>query len=176
MSPPIPVQLVPHDPAWPAVAAAETRRLAAALGEVLVAVHHIGSTAIPGIAAKPVIDLLPVVQSLEELDRRRHDVEALGYGWRGELGLPGRRYCFRDDPDTGRRLFQLHCYRQGSPEVTRHLAFRDYLRQRPDLARAYEAEKRRCQALHPDNSNVYADCKNAWIRRVEGEALWFLSG
>jgi GrpB-like predicted nucleotidyltransferase (UPF0157 family) len=169
--PPVKVELVPHDPRWTALAEAEGRSLAAAVGSCLLTVHHIGSTAIPGIRAKPVLDLMPVVLSLAALDGRRRELEALGYAWWGELGLPGRRYCARSETGTGRRLVQLHCYAEGSPEITRHLAFRDYLRERPDIARAYDREKARCQILHPDNSHAYGDCKNAWIRKVEAAAL-----
>ena len=171
MPPPLKVELLPHDPLWAATAEQESRHIEAALGDSLIAVHHIGSTAIPGIRAKPVIDLMPVVTWLDRLDQAQGRIEALGYGWWGEYGLPGRRYCEKDDPETGRRLFQLHCYQNGSPEIRRHLAFRDYLLGRPDLARAYEAEKLRCQALHPNDSHAYSDCKDAWIRRVEREAL-----
>lgn len=171
MPPPIKVNLVPHDPRWAEAAAAEGKALAQALGSIVLRVHHVGSTAIPGISAKPILDLMPVVTSLAELDERRSALEALHYAWWGELGLPGRRYCTKDDPGTGERLVQLHCYADGSPEVTRHLAFRDYLRERPDVARAYDEEKARCQRLHPEDSHAYCDCKNAWIKRIEAEAL-----
>lgn len=133
--------------------------------------HHIGSTAIPGIRAKPIIDLMPVVSNHAEFEDFRPVVEGLGYSWWGEYGLPGRRYYTLDDAVTGRRKVQLHCYEQGSSEITRHLAFRDHLRSRPDLAREYDGEKGRCRDLHPSDSHAYTDCKAAWISRIEAEAL-----
>lgn len=171
MPPPIQVHLVPHDPRWADAAAAEGAALAQALGDVVLRVHHVGSTAIPGISAKPILDLVPVVTSLAGLDEQRCALEALGYAWWGELGLPGRRYCTKDDPATGERLVQLHCYVHGSSEVVRHLAFRDHLRARPDVARAYDDEKARCRRLHPDDSHAYGDCKAECIQRIEAEAL-----
>ncbi|QDU73887.1 dephospho-CoA kinase/protein folding accessory domain-containing protein [Bremerella volcania] len=171
MPPPIQVELVPHDPAWAEIAAEYSHKLTEALGTLLIAVYHIGSTAIPGICAKPVIDLMPVVGSLELLDRSRSKVEALGYEWWGELGLPGRRYCSKDDSVTSARLAQLHCYEEGSPEIIRHLAFRDYLSKHSDLARQYEQLKRECQVRHRGDSHAYSDCKSKWIQRIEAEAV-----
>lgn len=171
MPPPFKVQLAAHDPLWVSIAVNESQDIVVALGDNLVTTHHIGSTAVPGIMAKPVIDLMPVVRSLDLLDRGQRRIEALGYSWWGEYGLPGRRYCTKDDPKTGRRLFQLHCYQADSPEIGRHLAFRNHLRHHPGLAQEYEAEKLRCQALHPNDSHAYSDCKDAWIRRAEREAL-----
>ncbi|AGC45445.1 hypothetical protein MYSTI_04145 [Myxococcus stipitatus DSM 14675] len=175
MPPPIRVELSPHDPRWADEARTEALALANALGpDLLRVVHHVGSTAVPGIRAKPILDLLPVVTRLEALDGRRSALEALGYEWWGELGLPGRRYCTKTDARTGRRVIQLHCYGEGSAEVVRHLAFRDYLRQHPAVAAAYDQEKARCRSLHPENSHDYSDCKNAWIQSAEAEALaWY---
>jgi GrpB-like predicted nucleotidyltransferase (UPF0157 family) len=121
MPPPIPVVLVPHDPNWSRVANEESQNLQKALGMNLRAVHHIGSTAIPDIRAKPVLDLIPAVQSLTALDRDRSDIEVLGYEWWGEYGLRGRRYCTKDDKQSRQRTVQLHCYEIGSPAITRHL-------------------------------------------------------
>jgi GrpB-like predicted nucleotidyltransferase (UPF0157 family) len=171
LPPPFKVELCPYDPQWAENAAKEGNALALAIGPPLLTIHHVGSTSIPGIHAKPILDLMPVVSSLSELDGQKSNVIALGYEWWGEFGLPGRRYCTRSDPRTGRRLIQLHCYAEGSPETIRHLAFRDYLRARSEIASAYDREKARCQGLYPDDSYAYGDCKSAWIARIEAEAL-----
>jgi GrpB-like predicted nucleotidyltransferase (UPF0157 family) len=167
------IELLEHDPAWAGIAAREAERLRAALGPTLVDVHHVGSTAIPGIRAKPIVDLAPVVTSLEEVDAKKTNVEALGYEWRGELGIAGRRYCVLPDATPGRRIAQLHIFATGAHEIARHLVFRDYMRAHPDEAKGYEAEKLRAQALHPDDVNAYNVEKSAWIRiRLERAAAW----
>lgn len=174
--PPIPVVLVPHDPAWAQAAREEGERFAASLPRgVLDCVHHIGSTSIPAIHAKPILDLLPVVSSLDALDAARSVLEGCGYAWWGEYGLPGRRY-FTRDGDAGRRVANVHAYERGSPEITRHLAFCDYVRAHPDEAAAYDAEKARARALHPDDSYAYTDEKSAFVRRVEADALRWAAG
>src|ERR1700692_2751082 len=171
--PPIPVIFAAYDPEWPRLAAAHSRRLQAALGSALVIVHHIGSTSVPGLAAKPIIDLMPVVSDLSALDRLRGRVEALGYAWHGELGMAGRRYCTLDD-QAGARAVQLHFFQANSPHIERHIALRAYLRAHPEVARAYENEKRRAQSLYPDDSHRYGDEKAAWIRDAEVKALnWY---
>jgi GrpB-like predicted nucleotidyltransferase (UPF0157 family) len=165
------VELHPHSLHWAETAHAEIARLHGALGGVLITVHHIGSTSIPGIMAKPIIDLIPVVADLGSLDRDMPLLESIGYECLGEFGLPGRRYCRRNDPVTGQRAYHLHCYAEGWPEIDRHLAFADYLRAHPAIAKEYEGEKIRAAALHPGNMLDYNDAKNDWIKRVERDAL-----
>lgn len=172
-SAPIPVELRPHAPEWAQAAANEAVRLAPALGENLVTVHHVGSMSIPGICAKPILDLLPVVHDLIALDGSRHTLEEIGYRWFGELGIHGRCYCSLDDPATGRRKIHLHCFQERNVEIERHLAFRDYLRARGDLAREYEALKFHCRDLHPLDSHAYTDCKAEWIARILVDAISF---
>ena len=155
-----PVILVAYDREWPAMAAVHAARLME-MATVFVDVHHMGSTAVPDMVAKPVIDLIGVVTSLDELYAVRGRVEALGYAWRGENGVAGRRYAVLLGAD-GQRIVQLHCFAQGSLHIGRHLAFRDYLRAFPDAAAAYAAEKYRAQALYRDDSGAYTDEKTAW--------------
>jgi GrpB-like predicted nucleotidyltransferase (UPF0157 family) len=153
------------------MATEEIARISSAFGANLIAIHHVGSTAIPGICAKPILDLMPEVALLGELDASRGALESLGYEWWGEYGIQGRKYCTLNEPVTGRRLVQLHCFETGSPEIERRLAFRDYLRANPDQALAYDREKRRCRDLHPDDSHAYTDAKSAWIESVMLRAL-----
>ena len=140
------------------------------LEPILVTVHHIGSTSVPGLAAKPIIDLMPVVIDLGDLDREHARIESLGYGWHGEFGIRGRRYCTLSN-ENGLRLAQLHFFQEESPQIERHLAFRDYLRAHPETAAAYEKEKRRARDLHPNDSHAYTDQKAMWIQNVEAKAL-----
>jgi GrpB-like predicted nucleotidyltransferase (UPF0157 family) len=163
--------LTPHDPAWALLAKSESSRLRAALGRALVTVHHVGSTAVPALRAKPIVDLIAVVRNLKALDAVRVPLEALGYVWLGEHGVPGRRYCVYDDPVSGQRQVQAQFLPLGSPAIDRLLVFRDALRARRDLARSYEAEKGRCQALHLEDAEAYAACKRPWMDAAEAEAL-----
>jgi GrpB-like predicted nucleotidyltransferase (UPF0157 family) len=164
------VELVEHSPAWASEARASATRIAAVLGTTLVEIHHVGSTSIAGIRAKPIIDLLPVVTDLGSLDAAADGLRALGYQWRGEFGIAGRRYCTLDDPATGRRLVQLHAFAVAHPEIDRMLMFRNYLRTHPGEARAYEAEKERCRVLHPDDTMAYAEEKTVWINSCVARA------
>ena len=174
--PDAPVQLIngliaPADPEWPALAQRECDRWRAAKLPGLLRIHHIGSTAVQAMPAKPVLDLLPEFESLDALDAARAKIESLGYEWMGEFGLPGRRYCRLDDPVSGRRIVQAHAYVQNSPEITRHLAFRDALRANASLRAAYASVKGKCAALHPGDARGYGECKADWIQKVEARAL-----
>jgi GrpB-like predicted nucleotidyltransferase (UPF0157 family) len=152
------------------MAASEIARWRAALPD-LVAVHHIGSTSVPGLCAKPILDLMPVFATEAAADAAQPILEALGYEWLGEHGLPGRRYCRRSDAATGLRRVQAHGYVTGHPDIARHLAFRDWLGADTAHRDAYAAEKARCAALHPGDGSAYGDCKSAWIDAAEQRAL-----
>src|SRR6478672_1057395 len=113
------IEVVPHDLRWRAVFETEAEQIAAALGETVVAIHHIGSTAIANIYAKPVIDMLVEVRSVSDADLRSSAMQSIGYEVMGEFGITGRRY-FRKDDDEGTRTHQVHAFDAGSPQVLRH--------------------------------------------------------
>lgn len=158
--------LLPHDPCWAREFVRESAIVAIAMGDALLAIHHIGSTAIPGICAKPVIDILAVVRDVGVLDLLGVRMEALGYEVMGEFGIPGRRY-FRKDDAIGTRTHQIHAFAEGSPQIARHVAFRDFLRAHPAHAVEYDALKQRLAALHPKDIGAYTDGKDAFIAEID---------
>ncbi|MEM7245042.1 MAG: DUF2809 domain-containing protein [Acidobacteriota bacterium] len=164
------VVVVPHDPAWSTQAEEMARRVRAALGETCTAVHHVGSTSVPGLAAKPILDFLGEVDDLAEVDARTAAMQALGFEALGEFGLPGRRY-FRRIDAAGRRTHHVHVFGVGTTEARRHLVFRDYLRAHPEVAREYGELKQELARQHPRDIEAYMDGKDGFIKDVEARAL-----
>ena len=163
------VEVVAHDPGWREAFAAEANRVSAALGENVVAVHHIGSTAIANIYAKPILDLLVEVRDLAKVDDRRAAMESLGYEVMGEFGIPGRRY-FRKNDREGTRTHHIHTFEAGSAQAERHLAFRDYLTAHPVEAQNYGELKRKLAEQHPQNPDGYMDGKDGFIKEIDRRA------
>jgi GrpB-like predicted nucleotidyltransferase (UPF0157 family) len=162
---PEPVVIVESNPAW-SVAFAEVEALVRlALGPVAARIEHVGSTAVPGLAAKPVIDVQVSVASFEPDDAYRIPLERIGFVHRAD-DEPGHRFFGLTDADGVRRA-NLHVCESGGEWERRHVAFRDALRDDDDLRARYEAEKRRIAALHPDDTLAYADAKTPWIRAEE---------
>jgi GrpB-like predicted nucleotidyltransferase (UPF0157 family) len=165
------IVVVPYDPAWVDQAAVEMTRVRDALGKTLLTLHHIGSTAVPGLMAKPTLDLMGVVRDLVALEAHVPALIGLGYEPRGEAGIPGRRYfrIRRGDAHT----HHLHLYASGHPAITRQLAFRDYLRSHPEDAEAYAALKAALAERYPTNSAAYTEGKSAFVaeilRRARGD-------
>ena len=164
------VHVAPYDPSWPTQFTTEAECIRAALGGVAVAVHHIGSTAIPEIFAKPIIDILLEVDDIQTLDAFSSALADLGYEAKGEFGIPGRRY-FRKESSEGVRTHQIHAFERGSPASERHLAFRDYMIGQPTIAQSYSLLKKRLAASHPDDIEAYMDGKDSFIKEHEGKAI-----
>jgi GrpB-like predicted nucleotidyltransferase (UPF0157 family) len=163
------VEVVPHNPGWRDAFEAEAKHVAAALGENVVAIHHIGSTAIPDIYAKPVLDLLVEVRDITEVDGQSPAMESRGYEVMGEYGIPGRRY-FRKDNQEGVRTHNIHAFETGSAEVERHLAFRDFMIAHPGDAQRYSELKRRLAEEYPQSIDRYMDGKDGFIKEMDRRA------
>jgi len=162
------VEVVPYNPSWPVLFEKERKLLQDILGDIPVAIHHIGSTAVPGLAAKPIIDILMEVTSVNALDGFNDELSAVGYEARGEFGIPGRRY-FKKGGDE--RTHHIHAFKSGDFNLTRHLAFRDYLRRHPDVASEYAALKMEIAAACNNDIYRYCEEKDAYVKRVEARAV-----
>lgn len=153
---------------WADKFALESRRLQQMLANNLVTIHHIGSTAIPGIYAKPVIDMILVVTDIHALDIFADKFFALGYQARGEHGLPGRRF-YQKGEDL--RSHHLHAYNLGDREIWRHLCFRDYLKAHQVRALQYQQLKLTLAAKFSHSAELYCNGKDKLIKEIEQEAL-----
>ena len=165
------VEIVLYDPAWPEQFAELGRELRAGLGDIALRIDHVGSTAVPGLAAKPIIDVQVSVAAFEPLAAFKQPLERLGYVFRADNPERIKRY-FREPP--GRRRTHVHVRRAGSFSEQWALLFRDYLRAHPEVAAEYEALKRRLAIRYRDDRRGYAAAKEpfSWavIRRADGWA------
>jgi GrpB-like predicted nucleotidyltransferase (UPF0157 family) len=159
-----PIRIEPYDDDWPKRYETEADRVRAALGPICRRIEHIGSTAVPGLAAKPVIDIQVSVTSLEPIAEYRGPLETLGYGYRHDPDMAEHEYFFRDV--DGIRVFQIHVCAEGSDWERSHLAFRDHLRANPRVAAEYERLKRDLAERFPMSMDDYLDRKEEWIQPV----------
>jgi GrpB-like predicted nucleotidyltransferase (UPF0157 family) len=160
------VEIEDYDPGWPELFAAEAACLRPAFGPVLVALKHIGSTSVPGLAAKPVVDIQAVVRSLSDMDAVTPRVVALGWA-QGIFALdPDRRLYFKKYNADGIRTWQLHVYEASHPSASAHLLFRDYLRTHEEEAGRYEALKRDLALRFHFDRLAYNEAKTEYIEAI----------
>lgn len=158
-----------HHAEWAQLFEQEAVRLRLVFGDLLLEIHHIGSTSVPGLPAKPVIDIMPVVRDVAQVDLLNGQMESLGYEAMGECGLSGRRY-FRKGGDD--RTHNVHVYQWDNRQaVDRHLAVRDYLRTHPATAREYGELKQRLAKQFPEDIYGYMDGKDSFMKALEQKAL-----
>ena len=158
------VRVADYDPGWAELFAAESARLTRALADagLAVALEHMGSTAVPGLPAKPVLDILGGYPAGADVAAYVRALEAAGWVHRGEQGIPGREFFRRGEP----RAYHLHLAVVGGSFWRDHLAFRDRLRASDALRDAYAALKRELAATHPRDREAYTDGKGAFVRAV----------
>ena len=166
------VVIVDYDQRWVESFQQESENLKKMLGTIIIEAHHIGSTSVKGLAAKPVVDILLEVSSVVEIDNLQAAIKNSGYQYWGEYGITGRRYMTKG---TERRTHHIHSYEAGNKEIDRHLAYRDYLRKHPTIAAEYEALKRRVASQCNHDIEKYCDGKDAFIKHHEQLALKYIA-
>ena len=161
------IEIAAYDPTWPVLFAELGRELRGALGEVALRIDHIGSTSVPGLGAKPIIDIQVSVASFEPLEAFKRPLERLGYAYRADNTERTKRY-FREPP--GHRRTHVHVRRAGSFSEQWALLFRDYLRAHPVAAAEYEAVKRHLALKLGDDRHAYTDAKVPFMWQVIRQA------
>ena len=164
------VTIVEYRPEWRKLFEDEKRILQTALGEVSAQIEHIGSTAVAGLAAKPVIDLMVGLEDFSIADNLVPKIEALAYEYikKYEAVMPFRRFFIKEQ--AGIRTHQIHLVGIGSEFWERLILFRDYLRQNPGVAAKYALLKKELAGHEWADANEYADAKTEFIRKIENEA------
>jgi len=162
---PLPITVVDYDPAWPAIFERLHLRIADALGSLAVRIEHMGSTSVPGLAAKPIIDIDTVIRVASDLPAAIERLEAIGYSHRGEIkgGPPGCEAFDRPPDDPVHHLFVCPL---GSDQFLKHLAFRDYLRTHPEARAEYVALKRSLAVRFSHDRIGYTESKTEFILRI----------
>lgn len=159
-----PVVVVPYDPSWPDVFEAEANKLRSGLGSAVVDVHHIGSTAVPGMAAKPIIDILVVVRDIVDAPLVMKAMESSGFTCYGDFGVPGRKFYRRE----GIPPLHVHLFSDGHPSIERDLNFRDILRRETRIANEYAEVKIELVGKFHGDRPSYSRAKEEFIARIAG--------
>ncbi len=167
-----PVKIVDYDLRWPVIYAREKDRILNVIGDKVVAIEHVGSTAVPGLGAKPIIDITVAVRRLSDAEGCIEPLGSIGYEYvpEYEKELPDRRYFQRGPKGVRNKHFHLHMVQHGGDFWKRHLMFRDYLRCHPDVAQQYCELKRKLAEKHGRNREAYTDAKTSFVESVLAEA------
>jgi GrpB-like predicted nucleotidyltransferase (UPF0157 family) len=163
------VEVVQHDPNWYSLFDTESKQITTALGENVIEIHHIGSTSIETIYAKPIIDILVEVSSISKVDENNSQMQSLGYQCMGEFGIKARRFFLKDNK-AGVRTHHVHVFEADSPQVMRHLVFRDYLNTHLEEAQAYSTLKQSLANKYPLDIERYMDGKYEFIQEIDRKA------
>lgn len=165
------IEVLDYDPNWTIKFNVEKALLNQAIGSVALKIEHIGSTSVTGLAAKPIIDILIEVSSLESLDDSSEKLEAIGYQIKGENGIEGRCY-FQKGGDE--RTHHVHAFLSGDINLIRHRAFKEYLIAHPDISKAYGDIKKQAAASCNNDSLLYMALKNEFIQEHQRLAVdWY---
>jgi GrpB-like predicted nucleotidyltransferase (UPF0157 family) len=158
------ILIADHDPAWRVKFEEEKARILAVISEHIEDIQHVGSTSVPDLAAKPIIDIMIAIYNLSLVDKCVAPLEKLGYGYMGECGLPERHFFCKPPPDGwGNRTHHIHMVLKGSNQWVNQIHFRDYLRTHPERRQAYQDLKRELAARFGSDREGYTDAKQDFV-------------
>ncbi len=161
------IEVIPYNSQWVEEYQKEAKEISNIMPNEIFEIHHIGSTSIPNIYAKPVIDILISVKDIEGVDNYNIEMEKLGYMAKGELGILGRRFFLKG---LYNRTHHVHIFQTGNPEIERHLNFRDYMIAHPDEARNYEELKKELATKFRHDNEGYCNGKDSFVKNIDKKA------
>lgn len=171
-----PIVIENYNPQWPILYEGEKGRIFGVIGQAVVAIEHVGSTAVPGLGAKPIIDIMVALRHLADAEACIEPLQSIGYEYvpKYEVFIPERRY-FRKWVQA-ERTHQVHMVERTSEFWDRHILFRDYLRTHPEVAQEYYQLKKELAAKYGSNRDGYTDAKTPFIESVVAKARADLNG
>lgn len=167
-----PVKVVDYDPNWPLIFEREKARILGVIGKKVVAIEHVGSTAVPGLGAKPIIDIMVGIRHLSDAEGCIGPLETIGYEYSPEyeVSIPERRYFRKGPSNVPNKHYHLHMVEYDSDFWRRHLLFRDCLRAHPHAARAYHRLKKELAAKYRFDREAYTEAKTLFIESIVAKA------
>ena len=162
------IEVVPHDPNWKNKFNLEARIIRSIFNKEIIAIHHIGSTAIPQISAKPIIDILIEVHDIDIIDDYDFKMIEQGYIPKGESGIPRRRLFIKGSEEV--RTFHIHIFEKGNSEIKRLLNFRNYMIAHPNEAQKYSRLKENLVREYPEDISGYIDGKDKFVKNIDKKA------
>ena len=163
------IVVLPYDEAWKKDFEEIKAELMAVLDGLVLSVEHVGSTSVPGLAAKPIIDIDVVIEDTDCFEKVKTALETIGYQHEGDLGIPGRE-AFKYDGKEHLRKHHLYVCAKDSDELKRHLSFRDYLRTHPEAVKEYGRIKEEGARLYPNDIDSYIEYKAPFIQDCVNKA------
>ena len=161
------ISVEPYNKNWKDKFKKEKHKLKNIFNDIICEIHHIGSTAIPGIKAKPTIDIMVVVEDINKADKYNDSMQALGYEPKGEFGIKNRRFFQKGGTN---RTHHVHIFQKGDKEIKRHLNFRDYMRAHPKQAQKYSRLKETLADKYSHDIKKYIEGKNDFIAEIDNKA------
>ncbi|MEZ4194971.1 MAG: GrpB family protein [Candidatus Paceibacterota bacterium] len=156
-----------YDPNWVAQYEVEESALRRTLGGNILSIEHVGSTSVPGLAGKPLIDILVVVKNIEEADRFEPTLSSLGYDFLGQYVMEGSRLYVKEKDNT--RLVNLHFFKQGHKHICEMIGLRDYFRSHPEVVKGYSQLKFDLFEKYPDDYGSYRKYKDDWVNELKAK-------